>query len=95
VIARLLEDVASGIQVLSTRDGVALTEPQVWERARNIVAGLVGNYRIVSFEEDEDEDEDADDGPRRIHGTAMAQGSLVTHPDGSGELSGRSGRSAA
>jgi hypothetical protein len=42
----LLQDVAEGIRVLQTRDGVELTEQQIQERARNIVAGLVGNYRI-------------------------------------------------
>jgi hypothetical protein len=42
----LLHDVAEGIRVLQTRDGVMLSEQQIEERARNIVAGLLGNYRI-------------------------------------------------
>jgi hypothetical protein len=46
----LLQDVAEGIRVLQTRDGVELTEQQILERARNIVAGLVGNYRIQPHE---------------------------------------------
>jgi hypothetical protein len=46
----LLEDVAAGIRVLKTRDGVAVTDEQVLERARNIVAGLIGNYRIHSLD---------------------------------------------
>ncbi len=46
----LLQDVASGIRVLQSRDGVALSDEQILERARNIVAGLVGNYRIVSLD---------------------------------------------
>ena len=46
----LLHDVAEGIRVLQTRDGLQLSEQQIQERARNIVAGLVGNYRIKSLE---------------------------------------------
>jgi len=46
----LLQDVASGIRVLQSRDGVALSDEQILERARNIVAGLVGNYKIVSLD---------------------------------------------
>jgi hypothetical protein len=46
----LLEDVAAGIRVLQTRDGIALSDEQILERARNIVAGLIGNYRIRSLE---------------------------------------------
>ena len=46
----LLQDVASGIRVLQSRDGVALSDDQILERARNIVAGLVGNYKIVSLD---------------------------------------------
>ena len=42
----LLQDVADGIRVLPTRDGVDLTDEQIIERARNIVTGLLGNYRI-------------------------------------------------
>jgi hypothetical protein len=46
----LLDDIAAGIRVLQTRDGVALSDEQILERARNIVAGLIGNYRISSLE---------------------------------------------
>jgi hypothetical protein len=46
----LLQDVAEGIRVLQTRDGVELTDEQILERARNIVTGLLGNYRIRSIE---------------------------------------------
>jgi len=46
VIASLMVDVSAGLRVLRTRDGVPLTEEAIAERARNIVAGLVGNYRI-------------------------------------------------
>jgi hypothetical protein len=42
----LLQDVAEGIRVLQTRDGVDLSNEQILERARNIVTGLLGNYRI-------------------------------------------------
>jgi hypothetical protein len=46
----LVEDVADGIRVLQTRDGIKLTEEQIVERARNIVAGLIGNYSFQSLE---------------------------------------------
>jgi hypothetical protein len=46
----LLDDVAAGIRVLHTRDGVDVSEEQVLERARNIVAGLIGNYSIRSLD---------------------------------------------
>jgi hypothetical protein len=46
----LLHDVAEGIRVLQTRDGLELSEQQIQERARNIVAGLLGNYRIRPVE---------------------------------------------
>ena len=45
-VRSLLHDVAEGIRVLQTRDGLQLSEQQIEERARNIVAGLLGNYRI-------------------------------------------------
>jgi hypothetical protein len=46
----LVEDVAEGIRVLQTRDGIKLSEDQIVERARNIVAGLVGNYTFQSLD---------------------------------------------
>lgn len=46
----LLHDVAEGIRVLQTRDGIELSEQQILERARNIVAGLIGNYAIQSLD---------------------------------------------
>jgi hypothetical protein len=46
----LLQDVADGIRVLQTRDGVELSDEQIIERARNIVTGLLGNYRIRSID---------------------------------------------
>jgi hypothetical protein len=46
----LVEDVAEGIRVLQTRDGVQLSEVQIVERARNIVAGLIGNYAFQSLD---------------------------------------------
>jgi hypothetical protein len=39
-----------GIRVLQTRDGLRLSDEQIEERARNIVAGLLGNYRIRPIE---------------------------------------------
>ena len=46
----LLQDVADGIRVLQTRDGIELSDEQIIERARNIVTGLLGNYKIRSLE---------------------------------------------
>src|SRR4051794_23958115 len=46
----LLQDIASGIRVLRTRDGLDVSDEQILERARNIVTGLVGNYRIASLD---------------------------------------------
>src|SRR5262245_21879304 len=46
----LLQDIAEGIRVLQTRDGIDLSNEQILERARNIVTGLLGNYRIRSLE---------------------------------------------
>jgi len=93
-IAKLLADVAAGIRVLATRDGVALTEKQVAERARNIVAGLMGNYRILAHDDD-DEEEVAHrpvPTPREAHRAPTKQGdaqsgesdSAVAHRPGPG-----------
>jgi hypothetical protein len=49
-IRLLLEDIAAGIRVLQTRDGVPLSDAQIIERARNIVAGLIGNYKIHALD---------------------------------------------
>jgi len=57
MIVKLLADVSEGIRVLQVRDGIVLSEKQILERARNIVMGLVGNYRIESLD---DEDLDGD-----------------------------------
>ena len=58
---RLLADVAAGIRVLQTRDGIDLSELQIRERARNIVMGLISNYRIEVFEDElEDAPSEAD-----------------------------------
>ena len=58
---QLLQDVAEGIRVLQTRDGIELTDEQILERARNIVTGLLGNYRIRSLDVREPP------GPRSLH----------------------------
>jgi hypothetical protein len=53
---RLVRDISEGIRVLATRDGVALTETQILDRASNIVMGLMGNYRIQSLDADDASD---------------------------------------
>ncbi len=45
-----MDDVTAGIRVLQSRDGIELSDEQILERARNIVTGLMGNYRIVSLD---------------------------------------------
>jgi hypothetical protein len=55
----LLQDVAEGIRVLQTRDGIDLSDDQILERARNIVTGLLGNYRIRSIDPRETNDSDS------------------------------------
>lgn len=47
LVDSLVSDIAMGIRVLRTRDGVWITEDQVLDRARNIAQGLIGNYRIL------------------------------------------------
>jgi hypothetical protein len=52
-MARLLTDVSAGLRVLKSRDGVALTESQIRERAHNIVMGLLMNYRIEALDDED------------------------------------------
>jgi hypothetical protein len=49
-VRSLLQDIAEGIRVLRTRDGIDLSNEQILERARNIVTGLLGNYRIRALD---------------------------------------------
>jgi hypothetical protein len=42
----LVDQVEEGIRVLRIRDGMAVTEAQVHERAANIVTGLMGLYDV-------------------------------------------------
>src|SRR6187549_4299400 len=49
-VRSLLQDIAEGIRVLQTRDGVDVSNEQILERARNIVTGLLGNYRIRALD---------------------------------------------
>jgi len=46
----LVDDIAAGILVLRERDGVDISTGQALERARNIVAGLLGNYQIQAVD---------------------------------------------
>jgi hypothetical protein len=52
-VRHLLKDVAEGIRVLQTRDGVDVSDEQIQERARNIVTGLIGNYSIRALDAQE------------------------------------------
>jgi hypothetical protein len=42
----LVAQIEEGIRVLRIRDGIALTEAQIHERAANIVTGLIGLYDV-------------------------------------------------
>lgn len=70
---RLLADVSAGIRVLQSRDGVALSETQIRERARNIVMGLAMNYRIERLE-DEGEVSELEPAAHPFLGNASAPG---------------------
>lgn len=48
--ARLVDDVMEGLRLLNTRYGLDVAEDVLADRARNIVAGLIGNYRIEDHE---------------------------------------------
>lgn len=52
LIASLTKDVADGLRAWRTRDHVPLTDHQILERTRNIVANIVGNYFIVPLGEE-------------------------------------------
>ena len=56
----LVDDIAAGIRVLQSRDGVPVSNDQILERARNIVTALIGNYRIHSVEAKPRREEAAD-----------------------------------
>lgn len=44
--SELVDEIAEGLRVLQTRDGVELTEEQILERARNIATGLTHRWRF-------------------------------------------------
>lgn len=41
----LVSDIAEGIMVLATRDGLPVTLEMALDRARNIVTGLMGSFK--------------------------------------------------
>lgn len=43
----LIEDIAAAVDVLRTRDGVAMDSEAAWERARGIVTVLLSRYRFT------------------------------------------------
>lgn len=47
VRGQLFWDIVQGVEVLRCRDGLALSDDKILERAANIVAGLTGNYKIT------------------------------------------------
>ena len=43
---------SAGFRVLRERDGLALSEEQILERVNNLLAALLGNYRVTPIDED-------------------------------------------
>jgi hypothetical protein len=62
----LAAEIAEGLRVLQTRDGVDISEEQVLDRARNLACGLFGNH-VIS----EPNDSGFHVGPTRIHNTQV------------------------
>lgn len=53
-IAQMVDDVMEGLKVLqrnggATIDGEPISDAVLLDRARNIVSGLIGNYRFESW----------------------------------------------
>jgi len=82
-VRHLLKDVAEGIRVLQTRDGVDVSDEQILERARNIVTGLIGNYSIRAL--------DGQEG-RATPARAVDQMDLLAQLEERAEARNRSGR---
>jgi len=70
-MARLLTDVSAGLRVLKSRDGLALTESQIRERAHNIVMGLLMNYRIEALDDEDGPSIEADAGESLFEGAPV------------------------
>jgi hypothetical protein len=45
-VEELVAEIAAGVDILRSRDGVVMTEEQARERGANIAARILGNYRI-------------------------------------------------
>jgi hypothetical protein len=79
-MTRLLRDVSAGIRVLQVRDGILLSEKQILERARNIVMGLIGNYRIETLDGDGlDAMDTRGEGRGAVHGDAPFTSAAANH----------------
>jgi hypothetical protein len=50
-VRRLIDDLSAGIRVLRDRDGVALSDDLIRERASNHAAAVLGNYEIRSLDD--------------------------------------------
>lgn len=44
--ARIVDDLVEGLRVFNTMHGMSIAEDVLLDRARNIAAGLLGNYWI-------------------------------------------------
>jgi len=80
-MTRLLRDVSAGIRVLQVRDGVLLSEKQILERARNIVMGLVGNYRIQTLEAADNHERAAQPRHEEAGGSGATSDEVTDGPD--------------
>jgi hypothetical protein len=47
VRSQLYWDIVSGVEIIRSLHGFAITDAQILDRAANIVAGLIGNYKIT------------------------------------------------
>lgn len=43
-VDRLVSDIATSLRVFRTRDGFAIPETLILDRARNLACGLIGNW---------------------------------------------------
>jgi hypothetical protein len=66
LVKALIADVSEGLRVFVIRDGVALTEAQITERARNICTIILGSYRVEFLPLDEDERAELSDIASRV-----------------------------
>lgn len=48
-VDQIVSDIASGLRVFRSRDGFAIPEELILDRARNIACALIGNYSFAEI----------------------------------------------